>query len=457
MRSNGDTLPLRSICFFTYEPRRALSRLGSYTIIDRRDEEMDFYESRIYKQAKRLNKIGGCSEKCSYYEPFNGCFLNMTKINSLYDALIDYEKPENQCTNFLVWLLDKLPSEVLSKICDKSNLSIPCEIQNSLNIEVQSLLENSTPDAIIGFSYDNYIIIETKLYPNSFDKEQFINHFEGGCKKFGYEKIWLLFLSGDENIPEGLDDLILEHKGKIGHISWNSILKLLKDNKESLGEKYEIIINEFLTFAKHYKLGRLIYMNPEEMKKFIENFAEMEKFRKPCTDKLLETIDMIKHKIIINSQEEVEAYNGGDFNNKELPCLWKCLKIKGWHTDGSAYIYINILQKLIGICLVGYEDKDARNKFSKRWAEDFNDKHKKDSRLKTFTWIEEDDDELAINGGYFKEFEGTTGKSFNPVTTPFFSKKFYFGYNYELNIPDLKALEETIAVDFKTLLERFKV
>lgn len=393
----------------------------------------------------------------------------MTKIKSLYDAIIDYENPENKCTNFLVWLLRELPPKVLSKICNESKLSTPCEIQNILNIEVQCLLknsipdaENSIPDAIIHLSSDNYIIIETKLYPNNFDKKQFIKHFEGGCEKFGYEKIWLLFLSGDENIPEGLNDLKIEHDGKIGHISWSSILKLLKDNKESLGEKYEIIINEFLKFANHYKLGRLISMNKEQMKQFIENFEEherMESFRKPCTDKLLETIDMIENKIILDSQEEVDLKNDKDYNHKELPCLFKCLKIKGWHTDGSVYIYINILQNKIGICLTGYEDYniDAQNKFSKLRLEDFKDKNKKDSRLKCFTFIQEDVDELAINGGYFKEVEGTNGKPFNPVAMPIFSENFYFGYYHELNIPELEALVGTIVDDFKALLEGFEV
>lgn len=54
-----------------------------------------------------------------------------------------YKKEENICTNFLVWLIDKLPSEVLSKICEESNLSLSCEIENNLNIDVQRHLENS--------------------------------------------------------------------------------------------------------------------------------------------------------------------------------------------------------------------------------------------------------------------------------------------------------------------------
>lgn len=378
----------------------------------------------------------------------------MAKINSLYDAIIKNQVEENQCTNFLVWLIEKLPSEVLSKICKESNLSMN-DIQKNLNIDVQYHLENSIPDAIIEFSNGKQLIIETKLYPNDFNREQFINHFNGGCKEFGYENIWLLLLSGDKNAPSELNDLIIKHQGKIGHISWSSILRLLEDDIEALGEKYKIIINEFLIFAKHYKLGSLISMNNEEMKQFIENFVELEKFRKPCTDKLLETIDIYKDKIIIDSQEQVEENN--DEYQSKLPCLYKCLKIKGWHIDSSAYIYVNIIQKLIGICFTGYEDKNTRTKFMKLWDKNFKDKYKKDIRLKSFTWVEEDDDKLAINGGYFKVIDGTSGKSFSPEATSIFSRYFYFGYTYELNMPKLESLAESIADDFKTLLERFTV
>lgn len=380
----------------------------------------------------------------------------MTEINSLYDAIIKTQVEENQCTNFLVWLIDKLPSIVLSRIFEKSKLSISTEIQNNLSIDVQYPLENSIPDAIIEFYENKYLIIETKLYPNAFIKSQFINHLKGGYKKFGKENIWLMFLSGDKNTPAELNELIAKHQGKIGFISWDSLLELLKENEKSLGEKYELIIKEFLIFANHYKLGRLISMNNEEMKQYFEKFAELEKFKKPCTDKLVQIIDMYKDRIIIDSREKVKENEENDGKNEELPCIYKCLEIEGWHTDYSAYIYINILQKLIGVCLTGYEyDKNVRNKFSKLWTDNLKDKYQKDLKLKSLTWVEEGDDELAINGGYFKVVEGTTGKSFNPTDTAIFSKHFYFGYVYELNVPELEALTETIANDFKTLLERF--
>ena len=93
----------------------------------------------------------------------------MTKISSLYDAIIKYKKPEDQCTNFLMRLLNILPSEVLSKICEESKLSCFNDIHDNLIIDVQYTLDKSVPDAIIEFSENKYIIIEVKLYPNSFE------------------------------------------------------------------------------------------------------------------------------------------------------------------------------------------------------------------------------------------------------------------------------------------------
>ena len=245
----------------------------------------------------------------------------------------------------------------------------------------------------------------------------------------------------------------MEHQGRIGQISWNSIFILIEEFRKSLDSKYEIILCEFLMFAQNYKLGRLISMNDEEMEQFIEKFSQLEKFRKPCTDKLLETIDMYKDDIILNSNERAEGKN--DDNQVKLPCLYECFKIKGWHTKNSAYLFINISKKLTGICFTGYQDdENEMAKFIELWGEKFNEIYKEDARLKSFTWIDKDEDDLAINGGYFKEFEETRGKSFNPAEIVKFSNYFYFGYTYELDISKLEDLTETIANDFNILLDK---
>ena len=379
----------------------------------------------------------------------------MIKINSLYDALIKTNVEEDQCTYFLVWLLQKLPPEVVSKICEKSKLSMYDKISNKIIIDVQHPLENSRPDARVEFSDNKYILIETKIYPKRFDKIQFVNHFNGGCKKFGEKNTWLLFLSGDNITPDELKPIIQKNQGKIGHISWNSLREILIEYNKTSDEKFKIIIEEFLVFAKHYKLGRLISLDNEEMNQFIESFSEWEKYRKPCTDKLLYTLDMYIERIKDDSPGKVEEINHKDANNKDLPCLYKCLKIKGWHTDWSCYIFINIVLKKIGVVLTGYEDDDKDKKiFSEIWKKYMKNKYKEDPKLCSLTWIEEDDDKFAINEGYFKVEEIVT-KSFIPAETKIFSSHFYFGYIYELNIPELEKLVGTISEDFKTLIERF--
>jgi hypothetical protein len=55
---------------------------------------------------------------------------------------------ENQCTNFLVWLLEKLPSKVILEICKIADLSVN-QVGTNINIEVQTLFKKSCPDALI--------------------------------------------------------------------------------------------------------------------------------------------------------------------------------------------------------------------------------------------------------------------------------------------------------------------
>lgn len=96
----------------------------------------------------------------------------MTKIKSLYDALIKTQVKEDRCTNFLLWLLRKLPSRVLLEICKISDLSISHR-GTDFDFHVQYTLDNSRADALITFSESNHILIETKRFPNSFDRDQF--------------------------------------------------------------------------------------------------------------------------------------------------------------------------------------------------------------------------------------------------------------------------------------------
>lgn len=376
----------------------------------------------------------------------------MAKIKSLYDALIKTQIKEDQCTNFLVWLLEKLPSRILLEICKKAELSI-AHVSNNINAEVQTLFNKSRPDALIEFSEGKFLIIETKIYPNSFNKEQFLNHFNGGKDELGAENIWLLFLSNDESIPDELIELQKKHFGRIGFISWKSLIKLLRDNIESLGEKFEIITNEFLIFANNYKLGRLVSMNNEDFKRFIQAYPIVAKYQEVVLDKISDILNQIKDHIIIECEELVVENN--DDTQEELPCVYRGLNIKDWYIkESSAYIFIDILQAIIGIVLTGYqENKKEKAIFQSQWEKSYKHKYKSDPSLRTFTWIGED--EYAINGGYFKIVEGTSGKIFNPILISEFSDYFYWGYVYDLDIEKIKDYIENIPKDFKKLLDTF--
>ncbi len=376
----------------------------------------------------------------------------MARIKSLYDAIIKTKIEEDQCTNFLVWLLEKLPPKTILGICKISGLSID-EAEIIVN-RVQFPLENSRPDALIEFLEGKYIIVETKRFPNRFEKEQFVNHFKGGCKEFGEENIWLLFLSGDEYIPDELDEFKGKHDGRIGFLSWKSLLCYIEENEKSIDEKYEIIIEEFKTFAKHYKLGRLKYMNNEEMKKFIETYPLIGKNQYVVEERFNKIINEMQKYIIAECEESVEE-NGDDIY-EQLPCLYKCLKIKYWHTNYSGYIFLNILLKNIGIILTGYSNEKEKRVFLELWNEQFKNKYKNDLKLCSLTWISEDDDD-AINNGYFKIVEGTSGKIFSPDKIAELADDFFWGYVYDLELENIqKSYYENVAKDFKKLLDTFR-
>lgn len=376
----------------------------------------------------------------------------MAEIKSLYDAIIKTQVKENQCTNFLVWLLEKLPSKVILEICKIADLSVN-QVGTNINIEVQTLFKKSCPDALIEFSEGKYLIIETKLYPNSFNKEQFLNHFNGGKDEFGEQNVWLVFLSGDECISSELNEFKKKHYGRIGFISWKSLLQFLKDNTNFLGEKFEIITKEFIFFANHYKLGRLISMNNEEIKKFLEVYPIVATQEEAVEEKLSGIIDLLKDRIIIECEELVEE-NTNDIQ-KELPCLYRAFNIKGWHLKESSYIFINILSKKIGILLTGYQDKKEKEKCLPMWSKYYKNRYKDNPDLYAYTWVDKGDDEYAIKGGYFKLAKGTSGKIFNPTQISEFTDSFYWGYVYDLEIEKIQIYNETIPKDFKKLLETF--
>jgi hypothetical protein len=378
----------------------------------------------------------------------------MTRINSLLDAIIKVTIPEDQCTNFLLWLLKKLPSRVLLEICNVAGLSIT-QVEEEFSFEVQRLLlSDSRPDGIIRFFNAGHLIIETKRFQNEFDKNQFTRHLRGGRKEFGENNIWLMLLSGDQYPPPELERLRSQYPGKIGFLSWKSLFQILENSKKILGERYQIVIEEFITFARHNAIEGVIAMNNDEFRKFIEAYPLVEKYEKAVVDKFGRILHSIKDRVIVGSEELVEE-NKDENNTKALPCLHICLEIDGWHTENSAFIFCNIIQQNIGAILTGYENRRARAKFLAKWEEKWKQIYKGNPKLSSFTWVEKGEDEYAIENGYFKLVEGTSGRSFNPQQLSAFNDSFYWGFAYQFDLDSLKVLEINIAKDFRNLLGAF--
>jgi len=379
----------------------------------------------------------------------------MAKIKSIYDALIKTHMPEDKCTNFLVWLLKNIPCCVLSRICKESGLSLTLGEGDDFGVSVQYTLQSSRPDAIFEISNGDHLILETKRFPNRFDKKQFLNHYVGGKEEFGAENVYILFLSGDQSIPVELKDEQASAPGEIGFISWNKLLQILNEEKEIIDDKYEIIIKEFISFANHYKLGRLIDMNNEDVRKFIDVYPFVALNQEAVRDKLTNIIKNIEGRIILGANELAEECP--DDLQEELPCIYKCLKLRGWHTINSAYISINMLLKKMAVVLTGYQDNAEKKLFLAKWKDDFKYKYKEDPKLISLTWIDEGNDAAAVNGGYFKIIEGSSGKMFDPDKISEAEDCFYWGYLYDLDIDNIQSYYDKIANDFKSLLDRFLV
>lgn len=378
----------------------------------------------------------------------------MAKIRSLYDAIIKTKVQEDKCTNFLLWLLKKLPSNILLKIFKLSNLSI---IDNETNFEfqVQYQMDDSRPDALIVFSESQYLIIETKRFPNKFDNDQFSKHLKNGQKEFGKENVWILFLSGDGQIPNELEIMKNKYEGRIGFLPWKSLLKVLNENKDSMGEKYDIIIDEFLIFANYYKLGRLISMNKDELKTFFEIYPTVAKYEDAVNQTLITVLDKIIDGIIVECEELVERND--DENVPTIPCLYKTLNIKNWYIKkSSGFVFISALNKKIGVVLKGYEnDEKEKAKFIQLWDEKYKNKYREDLALNAFKYVFEDDENSDIYGEYFELVDGMSGKLFNPTQISEFTDCFYWGYVYELDLENFNSHYETIPKDFKKLLNTF--
>ncbi len=112
----------------------------------------------------------------------------MAEITNLFDAIT--KVGEDQCTNFFVWLLKKLPPDKLTILFNDAGIKLGENLKiESIQSQYVSEDKNETkPDAILNISEDRYLFIETKRWSGSFDEEQFMGHLKTGEKEFGKDK-----------------------------------------------------------------------------------------------------------------------------------------------------------------------------------------------------------------------------------------------------------------------------
>ena len=375
----------------------------------------------------------------------------MREIRSLYDALLKTQVKEDQCTNFLFWLLRKLPLACLQEVCRKSGLPLD-GISNEYGFRAQWALEKSRPDGLMQLAQDKFLIVETKRFPNALDRWQFEKHITGGAKEFGARNCWFLFISGDSQEPRDLVQLRSVYGDRIGFMSWMRLLGIVTSLKQRMEKPYSILIDEFLIFARYYGLGKLTDMNADETKAFLAAYPTVIRYQEAAKEKFSKVVLKISERVILDCEERVRA---PDPVQTVPPCFYRGLNVEGWHMPGnSIFIFLNILTKQIGVIGNGYEDRKQKEALLPLWNEQFKQTFRDNPELHAFTWIRKGDDESEAE--YFKLVTGTSGKLFDPAALDDFKDYFYWGYCYPLEIEMLdEPLFVKIASDAKKLLALF--
>ena len=202
-------------------------------------------------------KLSGCRHE-SLLTPHVRIKIEIVReIRNLCDVLLDTHVPEDQCTNFLLWLLRRLPTECLNEFCVKAGLVLG-QVTTDYPFRAQvTLKDHSRPDALLEFGTDRFLVIETKRPKNPLNASQFTNHITGGIKEFGAEKCWFLFISGDSREPAELEQLRRQYGRQVGFLSWKGVLELLADLKQHIAKPYAILIEEFSRLPNALGLERL--------------------------------------------------------------------------------------------------------------------------------------------------------------------------------------------------------
>ena len=182
--------------------------------------------------------------------------------NSIFST---YSTAENRVTSTILAVFEKLNSSTVTRILqvlmDDSTIEL-------IEYENQVKSNDSVPDGRIKGLFD--FIIETKIFPNSINRRQIINH----CSLLTYDFSRLLVLTPDFEYPSVLKELQSENNELINckdKIIWGNFDKIIEGinsvNHDSnllldrerflLSELKEFILNQRLT-AEDYSRKALI-------------------------------------------------------------------------------------------------------------------------------------------------------------------------------------------------------
>jgi hypothetical protein len=227
--------------------------------------------------------------------------------------------------------------------------------------------------------------------------------------------------------------------GKIFFLSWRRLLACLEGKRAAMDREHQVYLEDFFARIRAEKLWRLFPMTADELKSFVAHYPEVFRNTEAGENELNRLLQLLCTRAIAASGERAEDHSAEEYS-QELPCIYCTLKVHGWHTMSSAYIFINAALTKVGIVLIGYEKRTQKVNFMSRWHESFKTVFAGDLDIRTFVW--EDEDEIAGDNGYFKLIEGTTGQVFDPSKFQVFDDVFYWGYWHDLDVSNFDSTSQ---------------
>ena len=377
----------------------------------------------------------------------------MTVVKSLIDVIRKGPTPEDRCTNALVWLLQRCSPPIAREMLNLAGLDVG-ENREPPVAEIQPSLTHSRPDAMLHFPGSARVLLETKIHPGMCSESQLRNHYRGAARRFGDDNLRMLFLSVEHAAPSAVVRLARQLPERVFYLSWQQVLRFLDAKRSVLDHEQQVYLEEFFACIRAERLWRLFSMTVDELKAWLGHYPNVLANQEAAKNLLNGLLGSIRIQAVAVSGERAEDVSSED-SGDQLPCLYSALKIKQWHTNFSAYVFVNAALNKTGVVLTGYQDdQKEKDAFLSRWHASLRDRFTTDPDLSAFIWAKEED-EVSGETGYFKHVAGTAGQSFDPSKIEIFGDYFYWGYWRDLEVSDFTELSKHIAEDFRKLLETF--